>query len=75
MEMKNDWLDWVWGYERLGRWLFMKVFLALVFLVIAAAVLHVVFHTYYKIASGAVKVSYLRDIHSLVYLILGSISA
>ncbi len=54
MENNRDWLDWVWGYERLGDWFFMRVFLALVFLFIAAAVLHVVFHTYYRIeASGA----------------------
>ena len=56
MEIKNEWLEWVWGYERLGDWMVMRVILALVFLIIAAAVLHVVFHTYYKIESGLITV-------------------
>ena len=47
MEIKNEWLEWVWGYERLGDWMVMRILLALVFLIIAAAVLHVIFHTYY----------------------------
>ncbi len=53
MEIKRDWLDWVWGYEKLGEWFLMRIFLALVFLVIAAVTLHFVFHTYWKlVASG-----------------------
>ncbi len=64
MELKEEWFDWVWGYERLGRWILMKVFLALVFLIIALVTLHFVFHTYYKIEAGKITVSALRALVS-----------
>ncbi len=41
--------DWIWGYERLGDWFPMRIFLALVFVVIALATLHFVFAAYHKI--------------------------
>ncbi len=65
MESNRDWLDWVWGYERLGDWFFMRVFLALVFLIIAAVVLHFVFHSYYKIVEGKTAVSFIKGIVGL----------
>ena len=44
-----DKTDWVWGYEKLGDWFPMKVFLALVFIAAALATLHFVFAAYHKI--------------------------
>lgn len=55
----------------LGDWFPMRVFLALVFLIIAAVVLHFVFHTYYKIEAGLIKVAYLFKDLSLRTLFLG----
>ncbi|MGB9668203.1 MAG: hypothetical protein ACPLSJ_03790 [Thermosulfidibacteraceae bacterium] len=41
--------EWVWGYERLGDFLLMKVFLALIFTVIALTVLYFAFNTWWDI--------------------------
>ncbi|GEM_PF-5941354 len=41
--------DWIWGYERLGDWFPMRIFLAFVFIVVALATLHFIFAAYHKI--------------------------
>ncbi len=69
-EMLDKW-DWVWGYERLGDWFPMRVFLALIFLIIALVTLHFVFHAYYAIEAGTLKVASLANGFTCRILSLG----